>query len=107
MCQETISCVSLCAGEAACLSFGRRMTVRVKPGNLVLADVCGPMQEDSFRGYRYFVNFKDDYSKYGDVYFMKNKSQIAEKLKCFLAKMNTVGYTVVELLTDGGGEFIN
>ena len=100
-------CEACILGKQHRLSFGTRMTTTVKPGELIHADVCGPMQEDSFRGYRYFVNFKDDFSKYRDVYFMKQKSEVAEKLKYFLAKVKTAGHTVKELLTDGGGEFDN
>jgi len=100
-------CEACILGKQHRLSFGTRMTVIGKPGELIHADVCGPMQEDSFRGYRYFVNFKDEFSKYRDVYFLKKKSEVAEKLKQFLAKAQTVGHTVKELLTDGGGEFNN
>lgn len=78
-----------------------------RPGQLIHADVCGPMQENSFRGYRYFVNFKDDFSKYRDVYFMRKKSEVAEKLNYFLAKAKTSGHNVADILTDGGGEFVN
>jgi hypothetical protein len=73
----------------------------------VYADVCGPMQNDSFSGYRYYVNFKDDFTKFRSVYFLKQKSEVASKLKVFLAEAKTMGHTVKQLLTDGGGEFDN
>jgi hypothetical protein len=63
------------------------------------------MQENSFSGCRYFVCFKDDFSKYRSVYFIKQKSDVVNKLKQFLAEVKTLGHTVKELLTDGGGEF--
>lgn len=100
-------CEACILGKQHRLSFGTRMAVVEKPGDLVHSDVCGPMQEDSFRGARYFVCFKDEFSKYRDVYFMKKKSEVADKLKCFLAKAKTAGHAVKELLTDGGGEFDN
>ena len=62
-----------------------RTSVTERPGDLVHADVCGPMQEDSFSGYRYFVNFKDDYSKFRSVYFLKQKPEVTNKLKMFLS----------------------
>ena len=109
LCRRQSDVWSLCAGEAASPQLWQKMRQSVKPGDLIHADVCGPMQKDSFRGYRYryFVNFKDDYSKYKDAYFMKNKSEVSEKLKYFLAKASTMGQSVWELLTDGGGEFNN
>ena len=100
-------CEACILGKQHRLSFGKRTNAAMKPGDLIHADVCGPMQEGSFKGYRYFVNFKDEFSKYRCVYFMKEKSEVAEKLKYFLAAVKTVGHTVKELLTDGGGEFDN
>ena len=88
-------------------SFGTRPIVAEKPGDLIHADVCGPMDHDSFSGYRYYVLFKDDFSKYRSVYFLKRKSEVVDKFKIFLAEAKVLGHTVKELLTDGGGEFDN
>jgi hypothetical protein len=75
------------------------------PGDVIHADVCGPMQEDSFQGSRYFVMFKADFLQYRAVYFLKKKSEVSEKLKMFLAEAKTLNHTAKELSTDGGGEF--
>ena len=88
-------------------SFGTRVSSASKPGDLVHSDVCGPMQEESFSQFIYFVTFKDEYSKYRRVYFMKKKSEVTEKLKYFLAEAKTLNHVVKELFTDGGGEFDN
>ena len=61
----------------------------------------------SFRGYRYFVLFKDDFSRYHWVYFMKEKSEVSSKLEEMLAEARTSGNTVKELLSDNGLEFDN
>ena len=66
-----------------------------------------PMQENSFSGYCYFVNFKDDYSKFRNIYFLKQKSKFANKLKVILAEAKTLGHTVNQLLSDRGGKFDN
>jgi hypothetical protein len=63
------------------------------------------MQVDSFSGFKYFVTFKDDFSSYRNVSFMKQKSEVVVKLKQFLAEARTAGHTVKELLYDGDGEF--
>jgi hypothetical protein len=94
----------VCAGKQHRRSFGTRIDNTQSPGEVIHSDVCGPMQESSFRGFGYFVAFRDDFSKYRHVYFMKQKSEFAEKLKQFLAETKTMGHTVRELLTDGGGE---
>jgi hypothetical protein len=100
-------CEGCMQGKFHRLSFGTRPNICEKPGDLIHADVCGPMQENSFQGYRYFVTFKDEFTKYRTVYFLKKKSEVPEKLKVFLAEARTLGHTVKELLTDGGGEFDN
>ncbi|GBN41567.1 Retrovirus-related Pol polyprotein from transposon TNT 1-94 [Araneus ventricosus] len=89
------------------LSFGSRQHRPSSPGQLVHADVCGPMPEKSLGGNRYFVAFKDDYSKYRTVYLIKKKYDIKEMLSRFLSEMKNAGYMLKELLTDGGGEFNN
>ena len=48
---------------------------------IVHSDVCGPMQENSLGGSRYFVTFIDDKSRFMVVYFMKTKDQVLEKFK--------------------------
>ena len=50
---------------------------------LVHSDVCGPMPTESIGGCKYFVTFIDDYSHCCNVYFMKHKSEVLEKLKEF------------------------
>ena len=38
-------------------------------------------------GYKYFITFTDDYSRFGSVYLMKRKSEAFEKFKEFKAKV--------------------
>lgn len=100
-------CDACMYGKMHRLSFGSRQDRPTCPGQLIHADVCGPMPEKSLGGNRYFVVFKDDYSKYRTVYLMKEKSEVKEMLSKFLSEVKTAGYTLKELLTDGGGEFNN
>ena len=41
---------------------------------IIHTDVCGPMSVDARSGYRYFLTFIDDLSRYGYIYLMKHKS---------------------------------
>ena len=100
-------CEGCVLGKHSRKSFGTRPIVAAKPGDLLHADVCGPMGHDSFSGYRYYVLFKDDFSKYRSVYLLKRKGEVVDKLKIVLAEAKVLGHTVKELLTDGGGEFDN
>ena len=98
-------CEHCVLGKHHSISFGTRTHDVKQPGDLVHSDVCGPMQEASFSGYNYFVVFKDEYSKFCTVYFMKGKFEVTQKLKCFLSEVKTLGHVIKELLTDGGGEY--
>ena len=38
---------------------------------IIYTDVCGLMNVDARGGYRYFLTFTDDLSRYGYIYLMK------------------------------------
>ena len=48
---------------------------------LVHTDVCGPMSTQAKGGYEYFITLTNDYSRYGYVYLMRQKSEAFEKFK--------------------------
>ena len=74
---------------------------------LVHTDVCGPMSTQARRGYEYFITFTDDYSRYGYVYLMKQKSETFEKLKEFKAEVeNQFGKHIKAIRSDRGGEYL-
>jgi hypothetical protein len=50
---------------------------------LIHTDVCGPMSISTRNGYRYFVTFTDDLSRYGYIYLLKHNSETFEKFKEF------------------------
>jgi len=49
----------------------------------VHSDICGSMPTDSIGGSKYFVTFIEDYTRCYKVYFMRNKSEVFDKLKEF------------------------
>lgn len=65
------------------------------------------MQNKSIAGASYYLCFKDDYSKYRQVFFLKQKSEVVKKLKIFLAEAEVAGHVIKELQSDGGLEFNN
>ena len=64
-------------------SFGTRLVRSQKPRDVIYSDVCKPMETESLGGIRFFVVFKDDYSKFRKVCFIKEKSEVVEKLKLY------------------------
>ncbi|TYK19114.1 gag/pol protein [Cucumis melo var. makuwa] len=57
------------------------------PLELVYSNLCGPMNVKARGGYKYFIIFIDDYSRYGHVYLIQNKSDSFEKFKEYKAEV--------------------
>lgn len=105
-CEEDF-CDGCVLGKHQRKSFGTRTNRPVTTGALIHADVCGPMQEESLGGAKYFLCFKDDFSKFRRVFFLKTKTEVSDCLKTFINETKTVGHTIKEFLCDGGKEFDN
>jgi len=56
-------------------------------------------------GVRYYVCFKDDYSKFRCVFFIITKSEVKDCLRKFLKEVKTAGHVTKVLLSDSGKEF--
>jgi hypothetical protein len=70
------------------------------------ADVCGPMSQESFGKSRYFVLFKDDFSGYRIVFYIRNKSDVLACIKSLCATVQQETRNKIEKLrSDRGGEF--
>ena len=54
---------------------------------VVHIDLCGPMSTSARGGYKYFITFIDDYSRYGYIYLMCHKSEAFDKFKEYKAKV--------------------
>ena len=59
-------------------------------------------------GYRYFLTFTDDLSRYGYIYLMKHKSETFEKFKEFQSEMENHRNKKIKFLrSDRGGEYLS
>jgi len=78
-----------------------------KPGHLIHGDLCGPLKVKSCSGYKYFFLLKDDHSDYRVVYFLREKSEVKERMKDFIILVNHDLEDGVKfsLRTDNGREF--
>ena len=71
---------------------------------LVHSDLAGPIQPLRKEGYRYVINFIDDYSGFITFHFLKHKSDTLLAIKKYLADITPQGH-VKCLRTDNGTEF--
>lgn len=73
---------------------------------LIHANICGPMQDDSFGGRRYFLLLVDDCNKFMQVYFFKQKSEAYDNFLKFKRLVeNQLEKKIKCLRTNNGGEF--
>jgi hypothetical protein len=89
------------------LKIGRNRANRI--GELIHSDVWGPIATPSLGRARYYVTFKDDFSGYLTVYFMKKKSEVPAFLRLYAAMvLNETGNYILTLRSDNGrAEYIN
>lgn len=110
--KESSVCISCIEGKQSRLPFpsdSQRASSRATSLlELIHTDVCGPMQQTSIGGARYFVTFIDDYSRKVFVYFIKSKSEVFEKFKEYKNRVeNELNCKIKTLRSDNGKEYIN
>ena len=55
--------------------------------DLIHIDICGPMTPTALGGYKYFITFIDDFSRYGYIELIHEKSDSLNVFKAFKAKV--------------------
>ena len=71
------------------------------------SDLHGPLAVQTPIGYRYWITFIDDHSRFKEVALLKHKSDAFQAFKDFVAKSERkLGTKVKELRDDKGGEYM-
>ena len=74
----------------------------------IWADLKGPLLDKDVYGFRFFIVFVDEHSRYTAVYPLVDKAEAFSAFRIFEARAERViGNQIVNLHVDGGGEFIN
>lgn len=88
--------------------FNDQIKREASPLERIYSDVCGPMEEDSFQGSKYFVSFIDGYSRYAKVFTIRSKSEVFDCFKDFCTSVeNSTGKKIKSIRSDNGGEYNN
>ena len=99
-------CNSCPLGKSHRLFPGLSQSRATKTLELVYSDVWGPAPSLSNEGYRYYVHFLDDYSRFTWIYPLHTKSEVKIVFTQFLAMVERMfGRKLVCLQTDWGGEY--
>ena len=73
---------------------------------LIHTDICGPFPMVSWNGQQYFITFIDDFSRYGYLYLIHEKSQSLEVFKSFKVEIeNQLNKKIKNVRSDRGGEY--
>lgn len=120
-------CVNCLKGKQSRFPFPKHGSRASKVLELIHSDLCGPMEQDSMGGARYFITFTDDYTRKVFVYFLDSKTnirEIFEEFKCMVENQtgkkisvfqsrsariveDKPGNTIKILRTDNGTEYVN
>ena len=85
------------------------------PGRLVHADLAGPFKRSAHGQFQYFLILTDDHSRYKSVFFLRNKSEAATKVRSYVRQLNALlnrgrnepTKVVGSLHMDNAGEFLS
>jgi len=73
---------------------------------LIHTDICGPFPTASWNGQQYFITFIDDYSLYGYLYLIHEKSHSFDVFKSFKTEVELqLGKKIKAVKSDRGGEY--
>jgi len=72
----------------------------------VHTDICGPFPTTYWNGQQYCITFIDDYSRYGYLYLIHEKSQSLDVFKTFKTEVELqLGKKIKAVKSDCGGEY--
>ena len=102
------SCHGCELGKFHKLPFPISTTVYTAVGECIVSDSVGPFQVESVGGARYYILFKDLFSGYKAIYFIKFKSEAGDCFNLFNTKIFTeTGHHIRKFRCDGAGEFVS
>ncbi|KAJ9535931.1 hypothetical protein OSB04_un000899 [Centaurea solstitialis] len=102
------NCESCLSGKMTKQPFNNENERATDLLEIIHTDVCGPFSHVARGGYRYFITFTDNFSRYGYVYLMRHKSETFEKFKEYQNEVqNLLDKRIKFLRSDRGGEYLS
>ena len=99
-------CSACPLGKSHKLPFHRSFRTSLRPLDLIHSDVWGPSPVSSNKGFRFYVSFVDDFSKYTWFFPMTHKSEVFPIFKKFKLHVETFFERKLKAIqTDWGGEY--
>ncbi|KAI0516541.1 hypothetical protein KFK09_009218 [Dendrobium nobile] len=103
---STSICISCNMSKHHKLSFSSSKSVCNKSFQLVHSDVWGPAPSLLLNGYRFYVIFIDDYTRYSWLYLLHSKNEVFNTFQHLCSLIKSQFHSKIQTLrSDGGGEF--
>ncbi|XP_031745067.1 uncharacterized protein LOC116405245 [Cucumis sativus] len=100
------NCLNCKLAKQPALSFSQSISNCDKPFDLVHSDIWGPAPITTVHGYRYYVLFIDDYSRFTWIYFLKHRSELSRTYIEFANMIRTQFSSPIKILrTDNALEY--
>ncbi|PKU78648.1 Retrovirus-related Pol polyprotein from transposon TNT 1-94 [Dendrobium catenatum] len=100
------SCASCTMSKCHKSPFNKNNSVSHAAFDLIHSDVWGPAPVNSLDGFRYYVIFVDDFTRFSWLYLMTSKQETISKFRLFHQLIQTqFNITPKAFRSDGGGEF--
>ena len=101
-------CEPCLAGKMNALPFPTSSSRAAKPLDLIHTDLHGPFKVQTHSGYRYWILFIDDHTRFRVKYFLRKKDEAFEAFKLFKAKAeNYWSRRIKAMIDDKGGEYMS
>ena len=102
---SALVCDACQCGKSRQLSYTASARVSTMPLELIHTDVWGPARASS-GGYKYYVSFIDDYSRFCWIYLLKHKSDVEQVFYAFQAHVERLLDAKLKAVqSDWGGEY--
>jgi hypothetical protein len=73
---------------------------------IIHTDICGPFTPSTLGGYKYFITFIDNLSRYGYIFLIYEKSEALDMFKIYKAEIELKQEKKIKIVrSDRGGEF--
>jgi gag-polypeptide of LTR copia-type/GAG-pre-integrase domain len=99
-------CGDCCKAKAHVLPFSSSLSIANFSLHVVHSDLWGPSPIVSMNGFRYYVYFVDEFSKFSWIYFLRTKDELVDVFTKFKSQIENLFCNNIKILqTDGGTEF--
>ena len=101
-------CEPCLSGKMNANPFPPSKTHSSKPLELIHTDLHGPFKTRTMSGYRYWITFIDDFTRFRAVMFLKTKDQVFDTFKRYKAYAeNHLSAKIQCMRCDKGGEYMS